>query len=565
MSFARPYCLRPLGSVACSALYCAVCGAVGGSSRDNDCIPNARHFREIRRLILLLKGIRNTMMQRLCNIRRTVLVIPFLLCLIIIQIEASWTILSHAPALSRHPITTLRGGGSETLTGQDEQESRADEDSGTNAEPTEDVEQNQETTDESIESKIKEDNVEVIHNDTLVASELTSPESMPAVLETTTTTMVHTPENSSTHYDTPTATDAVDTETDSPSFSKEDLATAMDRATQLRADGKSLHDRKKFKKAAARFSDAAQCLLPFLELAEEDEDDNRITDEYATCRLHESLCQLKCENYNEAKTACTAVLDLVESDSTGATPALRARAFYRRAKAEMELGDTAAALQDARSAAFLGDSKAVALYGKLMRESSSGSSEMLDLSGSKSNALFESLLSKSSNDIPVSPMSDMKDLFSSSLLTNMLGSTSGTNNAGGVGSLAKSVLLSLSKRLDKGETQEQICNVLQNTSGPQLRQMASMAGFQLDEPQASKLAAVCKGVTPKLLRKLLKTTKILIYTGRVVQKAFVLLSKYRTVIMILLIVAWAKSAILRPLPVSKRARKLAQQAFAAVL
>ena len=506
------------------------------------------------------------MIHRLSSLRLVILVIPFLMCVRLIQIEASWTTISHAAAFSRTPIT-LRGGGSDTLTGEDEKDSIADENIVTNLEQIDDSPEDQEKIDELIDHKIEEkpSAEEVILSDTPLATESTFVGSIPAFLETTTTTVLHQPEDTSTtDQNTAVLPSDTETESDSPPLPEPDLATAMDQAAQLRAKGKSLHDRKKFKKAASRFSEAAQVLTPFLESSpssEDDEDDTRILDEYATCRLHESLCQLKCEKYEEAKTACTAVLALVESESTGATPALRARAFYRRAKAELELGDTAAALQDARSAAFLGDSKAVVLYGKLMRESSSASSDALDLSGS--NSLLESLLNKSSNDKPASPMGDIKDMLTSSLLTNMMGSASGANNEGGVGSLAKSVLSSLSKRLDNDGTQEQICSVLQNTSGPQLRQMAGMAGFQLDEFQASKLASVCKGVTPKLLRRLLKTMKILIYAGRIIQKALALLSKYRTVVVLLFIAAWTKSAILRPLPVSKRARKLVQQAFAA--
>ncbi|GAX21104.1 hypothetical protein FisN_1Lh220 [Fistulifera solaris] len=570
------------------------------------------------------------MIQRQNYSQWLTLVLAFLLCALLIQIEASW-VSRRAPSYA-----IIRAGGSDTLAGKIDDDSNATENTVTVLEHNKDSREEEATTSESYGSN-EENGIGAIHNDTAVLSESSFVGTIPAFLETTTTTVFpHTEDTSaldldavaispepetdipllSEHdlatamdraaqmeangdsrrvpdnhtllseaemvtstllneddavieleasdnstFDLVTTTLSLETETTTPALSEQDLTSAMDRVTELRAKGKSLHDRKKFKKAALRFSEAAQSLFPFLESSSEDEeDDNRIMNEYATCRLHESLCQLKCEEYEEAKSACTAVLELVESEGTGATPALRARAFYRRAKAELELGETADALQDARSAAFLGDSKAVALYGRLMRESSQGSSEAIDLSGS--NALLESLLKKSSNDIPASPMDDMKDLFTSSLLSNMMGSRA--NNEGGVGSLAKSVLSSLSKRLDKDETQEQICNVLQNTSGPQLRQMAGMAGFPLDDYQAAKLAAICKGVTPKLLRRLLRSTKILIYAGRVMQKVLALLSKYRTIIMILFIAAWAKSAILRPLPVSKRARKLAQQALAAV-
>ena len=50
---------------------------------------------------------------------------------------------------------------------------------------------------------------------------------------------------------------------------------------------------------------------------------------------------------------------------------VRSRAHYRRAKAHPQLGKEEEALEDARTAALLGDRKAVALYGKLMRGSGS--------------------------------------------------------------------------------------------------------------------------------------------------------------------------------------------------
>ena len=320
-------------------------------------------------------------------------------------------------------------------------------------------------------------------------------------------------------------------------------------------------------------------MLPLLGTAVSGE---TVADDFATCRLHEALCLLKADDFEEALRACTDVLDgpsISNSESFQVAPALRARAFHRRAKAQMELGNEVAALEDAREAAFLGDQKAVAFYGKLMRENSGnpwpselgtgaggGAGGFGDLASS--SALFESLLNKSngpSSDVTKSPMKDMGGMSS---LLGMMGAGSpslgGIDKGGeGVGSLAKSVLGSLTKRLEDESTQDQICKFLQGTSGPQLQQMAGLAGLQVEEGQANRLAGFCQGVTPKLIKRTLGITKTCYYVFSLVRKVFKFVSKYRTIIILLLIVGWTKSAILRPLPINKKAARLAAKAAAA--
>jgi tetratricopeptide (TPR) repeat protein len=339
------------------------------------------------------------------------------------------------------------------------------------------------------------------------------------------------------------------------------LENVLNEATVYRQQGKHFHDEGHYENAANCFRVAGNLIHPTLQEFDD------LMEEFATCRLHQALCHLKAEEYEAAKLACTHVLDDCSGDASVMAPALRARAFHRRAKAELGLGDSTLALQDARSAAFLGDRKAVALYGRLMRESSPivgrspaspdifTGSAMGDLSTSSS--LLESLLSK-----PSSPSRGSSDplgdgMFPASLLSGL--GTAGPTDGGG---LAKSVLSSLSKRLEDENTQETICRFLQNTSGPQLQQFAVMAGVPLQSTQATKIAAFCQGVTPKLIRRTVKSTKRIAYVVQLVRKSLQLLAKYRNVIIILCILAWVKSALLRPVPIDKKAARRAIEAAA---
>jgi hypothetical protein len=391
---------------------------------------------------------------------------------------------------------------------------------------------------------------------------------LPTVVDTTTTTVLKDTDSDENMAISPVApapsADGVDDEPDNPQ-------EIMEQASVLRLTGKDLHDLGDYAEAALSFGAAADILSPLLYLVDSS------TEEFATCRLHEALCRLKATEYEEAVMACSEVLGM-HGDSVA--PALRARAFHRRAKAQLELGESTAALQDARSAAFLGDRKAVALYGKLMRESSpAGSSSSSILSSSAvgessmssadsvaaSSALLESLLNKSSGNL-----SSLGDSMSSSSSSGGSGlpfsplsllSSMGQPSGAGQGGLAKSVLTSLSKRIDDKQTQDTICRYLQGTSGPQLQQMAGMAGMQLQPSQASKIATFCNSVTPRTIRRTVKTTKRAVYGVQMIRKTMKLISKYRNILIMLALLAWIKSALLRPIPINKRAaRRAAKEA-----
>jgi tetratricopeptide (TPR) repeat protein len=426
-----------------------------------------------------------------------------------------------------------------------------------------------------LDSEMEETEEEESSSEAETAASAINASQLPTVVETTTTTVLDdvAEEESSENNDATTKNNNA-AEEQEEDWTEQDQEIILEQASVLRLAGKDLHDEGNFDEAADSFGAAANLLTPLLTSIAENDDNNDDdsdlwTEEFATCRLHEALCRLKAEQYDQAAAACSDVLGL-QGDSVA--PALRARAFHRRAKAQLELGDAAAALQDARSASFLGDRKAVALYGKLMRESSPGSSSSSSSSSSimsqvggtsnadnlaSSSALLESLLNKSSGGSPSSLGGGSTGgglPFSPLSLLNM-GQAAGGGE--GQGNLAKSVLLSLSKRLEDEDTQDTICQYLQGTSGPQLQQMASMAGMQLQKGQAAKLASICNGVTPKTIRFTVKTTKRAIYGVQLIRKIMKLVAKYRNILVLLVLLAWIKSAYLRPIPINKKAARRA--------
>lgn len=327
-------------------------------------------------------------------------------------------------------------------------------------------------------------------------------------------------------------------------------------ATALRLEGKEHHDRGDFIKAAEVFQRAADTLL-----SNDDESSMRLSEDYATCRLHQALCNLKSENYELCIEACS---DVLQDEDRGSShgPAINARAYHRRAKAKMALGDNAGALQDARTASFLGDGKAVNLYGKLMRETSSAdygdimSNPLMPETpmASPHSALLESLMNKSSDS---SPMGGLPDFNPMSMLMGNSGDLLSSLGSGGSG-MAKSVVKNLVKKLDDESTRVTISDFLQRTDTAQLRNLAGMAGVDgISDDQLAKIEKFCHGVTPKTIKRTVGLTKVAVYLFKVIRRTLELIQKYKTLIVAAMILLWTKSAILRPLPINKRAAKKA--------
>lgn len=377
---------------------------------------------------------------------------------------------------------------------------------------------------------------------------------------------------------------------------------------------------------------------------------SEMVEECATCHLHEALCHLKRKDYEECIQSCTSVLldeypgenddstishSDVSDDETNIessvsqdedetvsnpintnavsntspmkivplTPAIRARAYHRRAKARLALGDTFGALEDSRNAAFLGEKKAVAMYGRLMRSSStsegdnsmmiggdatnSAMEQMLSSAGSSSSSPLNSLLSNfggvgTSDGVQDegesklsggSPSLDILNAFmdsskKSNLATDGDDETLSSAIGGGGGgmtdllfggrrkqkdsSLVKSVLQSVTKRIEDRESQERLCTFLQSVNKNQIMMYASMAGMPLTQTSADRLVRIANGITPKLLSKTVRRIKGLIKVGKVLQKFMKLMGEYRHVLILLVLMAWIKSAILRPIVVKQK-------------
>lgn len=333
-------------------------------------------------------------------------------------------------------------------------------------------------------------------------------------------------------------------------------------ASSLRARGKDLHDAGNYVEAADLFRRASRRLL-----ADEEAKaggGEAPEEEYATCRLHEALCRLKAGGPLQAEgavEACGSVLDRRD----GLPNVLVARAYHRRAKAYLALGRPDDALTDARSAAFLGDRKAVALYGKLMREHPSsgelgGGTSQGGLMTDSSSLLDVLMNAGSSNGGGPTFPSALDHLTPGGLpFLPSLADLGGGHGSDG-GSLAQSVLSSLSKKLHDEATQDSICRFLQQTSPLQIRSFAGVAGVPIAERQADQLASFCRGITPGRLRGWIRTGHRVAYGVRLMRKLSKVVSKYRTLLIVLCLLAWTKSAILRPIPLSK-AVKRAQSAL----
>lgn len=386
------------------------------------------------------------------------------------------------------------------------------------------------------------------------------------------------------------------------------------KASALRSDGKYFHDDGKFLEAATTFESAVELLDKALLLTNDEQMRNEMAQERATCRLHEALCYLKEKNYPNAIRICTDVLKdgvqvievknnveepedglasdddnpnpfLIrvspESDTTAGmsdqlaqlSPAVRARAYHRRAKARLALDDTTGALEDAKAAAFLGDRNAVALYGKLMRESGShqsmfgdddfgkgyGGGSLADLFSSHGSAHFDSLFSGNSPGSGLGLLGSLMNGSGSSTTNSPFGGfgdmLSNGKGDGDLGSLAKSVLVSISKRIEDESTQESICKYLNAVDTAQVMSLSSMAGVPLSESTAGRLVSFANSLTPRRMMKSVQLLKRIIFIGGLVRKVFMIIGKYKHLIILLLLIQWCKSAIMRPVVIKNAAKK----------
>lgn len=416
------------------------------------------------------------------------------------------------------------------------------------------------------------------------------------------------------------------------------IESNRDKASQLRVEGKELHDSGELDLAATTFHKAASILDGVLSemLSSSSEYDNKpgisllqeIHQESATCRLHQALCALKSQQYQQCIDTCTFLLEddvtsvQGKSDSTTdqitdnsflpeittttvmhtspispqpslrpyssstlptLSTAIRARAHHRRAKAKLALSDAEGALEDARTAAFLGDRGAVDLYGRLMRENGNmddytNTNPLFPSSNENLQSLFNSFSSEqqSTNNNPLG----LGSLLGSSLMTkdenkssniSPFGSNSGIGQLGSLASLlmnnspgpnnnpsfpssslTKSILSTLTEKIESESTQESICNFLNSASSAQISGLASMANVPLSSQQISKIISVAHSVTPQKISKGVKWTKRSISFVKIFSKVLRVLKKYWHLLVYMMVLQWIKSAVNRPIIVKKR-------------
>lgn len=361
----------------------------------------------------------------------------------------------------------------------------------------------------------------------------------------------------------------------------DDTASLQEQALGLRQKGKELHDNGDWGEAAEVFQEAADLL----------QDVPSAVSEYCTCRLHEALCRLKVDDYEGCVEVCTGLLESTPFYSLGSqvTSLIRARAHHRRAKAYLAMGEPQhvdLALEDARAAAFLGDRKAVALYGKLMREHSSSSETDALMSETDQSQLFQDLFQgknpflspdfgspSSSSALPPSfgsnpllssllnksPLEDGEGALPSLLKSNKK-KKKGKKDQNDAGKLAKSIVKKLTQKLQ--DDAEGICRHLNSTTPAQLQQWATLAGASLSDRQANQLVSVCHAVTPKRITATVAWSKRVWYGVSLMRKSLQLVQKYRQILILAAIFGWIRSSLHRPAPINKRAARLAAKAAA---
>lgn len=386
------------------------------------------------------------------------------------------------------------------------------------------------------------------------------------------------------------------------------------KASALRSDGKYLHDNGKFSEAASTFEKAVSLLDEALRMSNDEKMSTEMAEERATCRLHEALCYLKEKKHPAAIRICTDVLrdgvqvievnnnmeeaedGLVSEDDNPnpylirvspeskktaevsdklmqLSPAVRARAYHRRAKARLALDDTTGALEDAKAAAFLGDRNAVALYGKLMRESGShqsifgeddfgkgyGNESLADLLSSQGDGHFDSIFPGNSPASGLGLFGSLMNGSGSSTIDSPFGGLgsilSNGKDGSDIGSLAKSVLVSMSKRIEDKSTQESICKYLNAVNTAQLMSLSSIAGIPLNESTADRLVSFANSMTPQRMMKSVKLFKRIMFLGGLVRKIFMIIGKYKHLIILLLLIQWCKSSVTRPIVIKNAAKK----------
>ena len=248
-------------------------------------------------------------------------------------------------------------------------------------------------------------------------------------------------------------------------------------------------------------------------------------------------------------------------------------------------------LPTAKKSAFMGDRNAVTFYGRLLREGTAANDPMTNSMGMGSpfgnadaqNSFLEGMLGGlGSSPLPTSDGSDVSSSLLGSLLSNGSGSSNGMGLLGellnpttqsngkfrrrkkkkGIDSLAKSVLTNIMERMEDKDTQKTICSYLQSTNTQQIMSFATMAGIPMKQESAERLVSIANSISPKGIRRSIRTIKRGLKVIKTVRKVLKVIDKYKTVLVLVMLFYWIKSAITQPFPVDtkRQARRLVANA-----
>ena len=123
--------------------------------------------------------------------------------------------------------------------------------------------------------------------------------------------------------------------------------------------------------------------------------------------------------------------------------------------------------------------------------------------------------------------------------------------------MAKSLLLSLTSRIKDESNQRTISTYLRGLDVTQLMGLSSMAGVPLNRSSANEIVKIANGFTPWQIRKYVWRMKRVVTMGGTLRKALKVLSKYKHLLILFVMIYWIKSAILQPVVVGKSAVKKA--------
>ncbi|GMI47572.1 hypothetical protein TrCOL_g4632 [Triparma columacea] len=318
----------------------------------------------------------------------------------------------------------------------------------------------------------------------------------------------------------------------------------MSTATSHRSSGKLLHDTNDYTEAAKEFNLAAETAQKALLIHSSTQttltnsspqtmsldEVKALVGEYTTAKLHGSLCALKLGEYKEAlelareasikesepsssSSSSDSDSDVNEYTTSSSTHPLSeyvnlvpvkslARSHFRAARASQLLGQTESSKEDARIAAFLGDDKGAALYGRIIRDEGGMDNEM-------GQTGFRGIVEEIGNqDFGTDDLGGLSALTGLGGLGGMKGIGGGNSPDGSI-DLLKSFLTNALSSLSNPSTRTSIASFCQSASPGTVLGLAAMAGADVGKDRADSISRIAKSITEDRLEK------AVIWTGRI--------------------------------------------------